>query len=435
MWARLGLRHAHTRARRDGEDARLAHFRLQSRESALIVSPHGQAADLASSTPRLEHLLRALFDIAPALLPIEQALATTRPFLSNLGLHPPEAGRALRGSQAVRWYDAAAAHAAAHLCHSTQRFARGSLKPIQIALVGLLEDARVERLASADLPGLRRLWLGFHTAGPQHGETFVVLMLRLARGLLDPAYGDPHPWVEKGRELFERAWLGAASPGASDPAVLRDIASRLGNDIGQMRLQFNARDYVVEPAYRDDNAYLWLPPDDAQPQPQHVADELPLPPDESSNAAQVDLKTEDGEPQHRSRPQPVPLVEAEEDSLQSRHRYPEWDRLASAYRPDWCSVIECSPPVAHPDALARAAEERATLLARLQRVLHMHRRRDRIKLRAQVSGDDLDVEAAVRSSIDRRSGHAPSDKVYVRVDHHRRDAAALLLLDTSAFDR
>lgn len=419
MWARLGLRHAHARARRDGEDVRLAHFRLHSRESALIMSPHGPAVDLASATPRLEHLIRALFDIGPPILPIEQALATTRPFLSNLGLHLPEAGRALRGAHALRWYDAVSAHAAAHLCHSKHRFTRGSLKPIQIALVGLLEDARVERLACRGLPGLRRLWLSFHVAEPTHGATFVVLLLRLARGLLDPGYADPHPWVEKCREQFERAWQGAAAPGSIDPEALRSIASRLGNDIGQMRLQFNARDYVVEPPYRDDNAYLWLPPDDAVPQTQRVADALPPPPGEGD------------EPEARASLVSAPAAEADDETLLARHRYPEWDRLAAAYRPDWCSVIEFSPPVASPDALARASGEHAALLARLQHVLHVHRRRERVKLRAQVRGDDLDIEASLRSAIDRRSGHAPSDKVHMRVDHHPRSVAVLMLLDTS----
>ena len=413
IWARLGLRHGHARARRDGEDARLAHFRLRSRESAFIMSPHGQAVDLASSTPRLGHLLRVLFDLAPPILPIEQTLATTRPFLSNLGLHLPEAGRALRGERALGWYDAAAAHAAAHLCHSTQRFSRGSLKPIQIALLGLLEDARVERLACRELPGLRRLWLGFHVAGPEHGTTFVMLMLRLAHGLLDPAYIDRHPWVEKARGLFEQAWLGAATPGGIDPVLLRDMASRLGNDIGQMRLQFNAREYVVEPAYRDDNAYMWLAPDDAQAQLRPVADVLPLPSEDSSEAL------------------PIPAGEAADDSLLARHRYPEWDRLASAYRPDWCSVIECRPPVAAPEVLARAFESHAALLARLRHVLHVHRRRERVRLHAQIRGSELDIEAAVRSAIERRSGHSPSDKVYLRVDQRQRGVAALLLLDTS----
>lgn len=31
----------------------------------------------------------------------------------------------------------------------------------------------------------------------------------------------------------------------------------LGNDLGQMRIQFNPRTYRVEPLYRDDNSGLW----------------------------------------------------------------------------------------------------------------------------------------------------------------------------------
>src|SRR5260370_8863893 len=32
---------------------------------------------------------------------------------------------------------------------------------------------------------------------------------------------------------------------------------RLGNDLGQMRVQFNAKTYLVEPVYRDDGLGLW----------------------------------------------------------------------------------------------------------------------------------------------------------------------------------
>ena len=40
-------------------------------------------------------------------------------------------------------------------------------------------------------------------------------------------------------------------------ALCRRIGSALGNDLGQMRVQFNAKDYAVQPAYRDDNIGLW----------------------------------------------------------------------------------------------------------------------------------------------------------------------------------
>lgn len=427
MWARLGLRHGQAQAAEN--DSTLAHFELRSRESTLVVAPDGERVDLASSKARLSHLLRALFDVAPALLAVEQGLATRRPFLSNLGLHLPEVSRALRGVQARRWYDAAAAHAAAHLRHSTHRFERGSLKPIQMALVGLLEDARVESIAGLELPGLRRLWLGFHIAEPAHGNTFLMLMLRLARGLLDPAHEDPHPWVIKGRRLFFEATDCGRAPEKLAPAALRDMASRLGNDIGQMRLQFNYREYVVEPAYRDDNAHLWLPGEDAQPQMQPVADEVPLPP-EDDTAEEIEQDAEDGEASPHARAVPAGERSAEQPLL-AKLQYPEWDRLVGDYRSAWCTVLEGRPPRGDPRALQASIEHHAALLLRLERVLRAGRLRERVKLRAQLRGDELDIDAAVRSAIDRRTHHPPGQKVHQRFDRRERDVAALVLLDSS----
>jgi len=429
LWARLGLRQGHARA--EEGDAALAHFELRSRESARGPAANAERGDLASNKPRLLHLLRALFDVAPAVLPVEQGLATRRPFLSNLGLHLPEAGRALRGAQAQRWYDAAALHAAAHLRHSTHRHERGGLKPIQMALLGLLEDARVEQIAIGELPGLRSLWLPFHVAEPAHGNSFVVLLVRLARGLLDPAHDDPHPWVVKARRLFAEATAQGRTAQALPPAALRDMASRLGNDIGQMRLQFNHRDYVVEPAYRDDNAHLWLQDEQAQAQLQPMADEPPLPPVDGRTQREIERDADAGAP--APRPRPVPAgARAAEQPLLARLQYPEWDRLVGDYRPAWCTVLEERPARADPRPLLACIERQAALLLRLERVLRAGRLRERVKLRAQLRGDELDVDAAVRSAIDRRTRHPPGQKVHQRFDRRERDVAALLLLDSSA---
>lgn len=370
-------------------------------------------ADLASSRKRLGWLLRALFDKAPAFIAIESAIATRRPFISNLGIHLPEAGRALQGAAARRWYDAAALHAAAHLRYSTHRFERGSLKPIQMALIGLLEDARVERMAIAELPGLRALWLDFHFVEPAHGGSFVVLMLRLARSLLDPGYDDPHPWVTKGRRLFDHATGGGASPGSLTPAMLREMASLLGNDIGQMRLQFNSREYVVEPAYRDDNGYLW-PPDPAAPaQMLATADSASLPQRADDNF--------------------VPARPANTDTPPlARLQYREWDRLVDGYRHAWCMVLESRPPPGDPRALQAGIDRQAALRSRLDRLLRAGLLRERVRLRAQPYGDALDIDAAVRAAIDRRAGRPASHKVHQRFERHERDMAALVLLDSSA---
>lgn len=384
------------------------------------------SSDLAASKPRLGYLLRALFDIAPALLPIDSGLATRRPFLSNLGLHLPDAARAWRGTATRRWYDAAAAHAAAHLRHSKHRFERGQLRPIQVALVGALEDARVEGIACAELPGLRGLWLSFHAAEPAHGASFDTLLLRLARGLLDPAYSDPHPWVVKARRLVAEATDGGRT--ALLPAPLRDIASRLGNDIGQMRLQFNHRDYVVEPAYRDDNSHLWQHPDGTPPQLRSVADELPLPPRHNTDRER-DVDADDGASVTRTRAEAA--GEGCAEAPLARLQYPEWDRLVGDYRNAWCTVLEGRPAPVDPMTLQAALAQHGALLQRLDRLLRAGRMLERVKLRAQWRGDELDVDAAVRSAIERRSRHPPGEKVHQRLDRRDREVAALVLLDSS----
>ena len=168
--------------------------------------------------------------------------------------HDPRAAIVSRfhGRSGKDLFRASLAHVLAHFQFTPGRFPLGSLKPVQIALVSLIEDARVEQLVLKELPGLRRFWLPFHLAEPSNALTAPALMTRLAHALLDPAYVDPHGWVNKGRDLFF-----AAAERWTDPTISRTIGSLLGNDLGQMRAQFNARTYVVEPAYRDDNHGLW----------------------------------------------------------------------------------------------------------------------------------------------------------------------------------
>ncbi|MFX5660838.1 hypothetical protein ABTE05_20965, partial [Acinetobacter baumannii] len=65
-----------------------------------------------------------------------------------------------------------------------------------LAIVSVLEDARVERLMMKEFPGLRELWGRFHTATREGaGFQFEGLVARLARGLHDPHYADRNDWV------------------------------------------------------------------------------------------------------------------------------------------------------------------------------------------------------------------------------------------------
>jgi len=299
---------------------------------------------------------------------------------------------------------AMAAHAAAHLRFGGERQARTGLKPVQQALLGVLEDARVESLAMQELPGLRAVWWPFHAeAAALRGAGFEDLLARLSAQLLDPARDDPHAWVARVRRMFFEP--DGRSLALKTAGQVREAASVLGNDIGQMRLPFNARTYAVQARYRDDNTHLWRP-DDALP-PSDVplqADALP-PSDEVPGAS----------------PQTAPT---EPDAVHA-----EWDHRIGRYRPRWCSVYNGAPPAGPPawapGALASAQRRLTRRLAGLGGALR------RGSARA-VDGDELHPAALVDSALDLRSRRTPDPRVHRRPWRPSPPLAVLLLLDASA---
>jgi nitric oxide reductase NorD protein len=369
------------------------------------------------------------------------SLGTVRPFLSNLGLHLPAQPRAVRGAQARRMYLASAAHAAAHLAHGVGCYEIGGLRSIQRAVLGVLEDARVERLASRALPGLARLWGVHHVAEPDHGGEFTVLLARLARALADPGHVDPHPWVEAGRRLFERAWDEGGEQGAS-PVALREAASRLGNDIGQMRLRFNDKTYVVEPAYRDDNAVIWnhaLEEADLATAAREAGEERGARPGGEGRTAQPPRQDPSGAARAAGEASAgvrgvaaSPGAGPDAGVLSTLARHPEWDRLIGAYRPSWCTVVEEAPPPGDEAAAAATLDRCDAVLRRMRRMLRTGRLDRPVRLRAQPEGDALDLDAAILRAVDRRCGRASERGPYLRTERRRRDLAALVLADLSA---
>lgn len=344
----------------------------------------------------LARWLRLLWDAAPPL-----HLDSEAPFIADGGIHLP--ARPL-----WQQHCAAAAHAAAHLVYSPRRFAADGLVPTARALLALLEDARIEALAMRELPGLARLWRPLHTATPDSGSGCEALMARLARALADPGYADPHPWVAKGRRLF---YLDEALglPALRTPGELRAAAMRLGHDIGQMRLPFNARGHRPQPAYRDDHRWMWaadqLQAVQPPPAPQPVAADAPPPPG------------------------------PEDQPLHGRvQHHPEWDRLIRRLRPDWARVVELPaaavPPTKPPaagadDAAAQALGRR--LLGPLRGLARPPAPRGRA-----VEGDAFHLDALLGWAIARRCGHDGDARVHRAVQRRGVRSSAWLLLDSSA---
>lgn len=305
---------------------------------------------------------------------------------------------------------AVAAHAAAHARFGAPAQSRAGLKPVQQALRGVLEDARVEGLALQELPGLRRVWWPYHS-GPLApcGSGFEDLLARLSACLLDPSHEDPHPWIARVKALFFAAdGRALALRTAQD---VRQAASVLGNDMGQMRLPFNARTYAVHATYRDDNSHLWLP-DDRQPPSDTVLAQAAAPVGAGGTPAGASVPADNPMPAQEP---PVAV-------------HPEWDQRIRRYRPDWCSVH--TPTPAHvdrwvvPEAQA-PARRLASRLARLQGGL------ERTGGRA-VRGEHLHAAALVDAWADLRVGRTPDARVHVRQGRPCPPLAVLMLLDASA---
>lgn len=298
---------------------------------------------------------------------------------------------------------ASVAHAAAHRRFGGAPQPRKGLKPVQQALLGVLEDARIEWLACGELPGLRRWWSPPHTGEQiRQGQGFEDLLARLPACLLEAERIDPHPWIARVRQHFFEA--DGHTLALRTPEALREAASRLGHDIGQMRLPFNPRTYRVHARYRDDNSHLWLPSDED-------SEALALPdwqdpPDES--------------------PPPVPPMPADWLLAQPTATYPEWHHRLGRYRPDWVQV--------HEHRWQATTVINNIPVAAVQRLVQQSQRQRPALGRGpgrDSEGEQLHPQALVDHALARRQRQLPDNRVWCRPAPQRSARAVLLLVDAS----
>lgn len=423
-WIQTGLRST----ARDPE-RRIAYFSMS--DSAGLRAFEQASSDIVFSDVerRLSLYVSALWGLRPIIrtAPVQPGRpAPRRTSFEGAFVRIPETYSGFHGDDALRLYRAALTHAAAHMAYGGPRFPVGTLKPIQIALVSLIEDARIETLASSDFPGLRRLWAGFHIAVPHTALSAEMLLPRLARALIDPAYRDSDPWVSKGRMMFvdhRSQW--------ADPMISRRIGGLLGNDLGQMRVQFNARTYVVEPPYRDDNHGLW---DYGEPPPQQ-SDEA----ETIIDAVRIRQTENEADPHHRRRNlkdgdlanRAAQVRALDEDAGVPVAKYPEWDHFIGRERAEWTTIMDFVPRRGPSTVLDGILHDYADVEYRIAKLIRSARVSQPWRVRRQPEGDRLDLEACIRSAIDYRSGISPDPHVYETRVLRSRDLSVLLLLDIS----
>ncbi|MET0379311.1 MAG: VWA domain-containing protein [Spongiibacteraceae bacterium] len=318
---------------------------------------------------------------------------------------------------------ASVAHFYAHARFGGAPFAVGKFRPIQIVLTSLFEDARVEQLVLRERPGLRRLWAPYIDAlhlqtRTKESDDVAALLRRLAVALFDPAWPNNNPWVNKARRLFyarESEW--------QNPALSRELGNLLGNDLGQMRLQFNWKSYVVEPAYRDDHRGLWI--DDDEPPPLEEQQAGICPDREATRIAAAPIA---GDTSAR-RSEIGDWLIAGAAPVLAPATLPEWDYARQFYRAAWVSVREQEPPrEAPPEAVARLLEMSDAALPSYRARQHAANRR---RHRRGHDGDSLDLDACIRNIADRRLGQHADMRIYRRLIEQEQPGSLLILIDTS----
>jgi hypothetical protein len=386
-----------------------AYFQLRDAYAREALNGEAGAPELEAAQARLAWLLCGLSGRGMAVEALRRPALDgppSRPILAPSHLLVPDSYTVLDGADRWALYRAAVAHAAAHLRYSPAAQPVLSLKPMGVAVVSAIEDARVERLLAADYPGVRRWFLSFVPPPPDPADLgFAALIQRMSRLLMDPSLHDDNHWVNKARTLFE-----AQAADLRDTAAFRRLASVLANDLGQMRVRFNPQQYAVPVPYRDDNAYLWDYGDAAEP-----------PPELTLGSQGVAPERRDAAPQGQEQP-----ARAASATELGRYRYPEWDYKLDRSRPDWCTVIEKLPGWTGMPPPAPAGPAQRLALPQSRRLSRARR------LRRQWEGDDIDLIAAIEVLIDRRLDLAPDARFFMRPGSQPCASSTLVLLDLSA---
>jgi len=268
--------------------------------------------------------------------------------------------------------------------------------------VELFEDSRVEYLAMQQFPGLRKLFLALHPVPieedlQQEGVSMIRLRLALlSRAILDPDFEVKNEVIKD----FVARFFEAMQDGESSSPAMADLALSF---IAKTRRQSDLLPTVyfdnTEVDYRDDNRHLWIyveQGDEEEDTFEHLEDQ-----------ERDDI-----------------------NALPPKH-YHEWDYTTQTYRPDWVSVYEAVHASGNVQVVDKILEKHAALAKRLKTILDALKPQEKVRVRYQEEGSELDLDVAIRSLIDLKSGSQPDMRINMSHKHDGRDIAVTLVLDLS----
>ncbi len=122
--------------------------------------------------------------------------------------------------------------------------------------------------------------------------------------------------------------------------------------------------------------------------------------------------------------------DVDRDRISGKVTYPEWDARAGRYLADHCSVLTSEAPAEEGNAAYShdpAAARRIRAVKRQFEAL----RPGRVITRGHLDGDTLDMDATVRSEVDRLAIGDGNERIWLQSRPEARDLAVSILLDVS----
>ncbi len=437
-WAMWGA-HAH----RTNYEEQIRYFGLESKESLAVLQKERKGTLFVDVQRRINMYLRALWARDFFMKPTSGDFETRegyKPFIEDYFIHLPDAFDDYNGLAATEVCRAAATHAAAHLVYTHTPISAESLNPMQMAVISLIEDARVEALAIRRFPGLRPLWASLHDATPDRNASVRDWLDRLARALLDPAYEDNDAWIAEGRALFAQAQDRLDSNQTS-----WDIGVQLAHSLAQKKIPFNPRNDVLTAPYRDDNRYFWafeeFDFDKSVAAGYEAVKQVRKHVSVMEMANEVDVETAGDDAQeiwvletelfpYEDRGASYNEMEGKEPVSEPFH-YAEWDYQIQLERPAWATVQEKRAKLGDLTVIDTITTQHKRLIQRMKFLLDAMQPQGVQRIRKLEDGDEIDINAALASVVDMRMGMQPDPRIMMRSVRKTRDISVLVLLDLS----
>ncbi|MDE2119153.1 MAG: nitric oxide reductase activation protein NorD [Betaproteobacteria bacterium] len=434
-------------------DGQQAYFSLQSPDALSVLQQERKGTLFVNVQRRLNIYLRAMWGRDVFLRPTSgdyENREGLRPYIERYVVHVADAyddwrplGPDTPPAQVVSaldLYRAIANHCTAHLVFTPRPLSMQMLSPLQIALVELIEDARVETLAIRRFPNMRESWLALHPrTGQEQPGRIGELLDRLARALLESEPGDPHPWVRQGVELFR------AQTSLDDNQVSWNVGVELGHSLLALGLpEYNRRLDALSAVYRDDNRAVWQLEEYDEAQALQATWEARQQVRRKVSVMEMvnDLDNEfAGDDAQEVWVLPTEFYLDQEgvtiNSLEGRppvsepFHYPEWDYQIQLERPSWVTLLERHAPVGELELIEDILASHKPVASRLKFLIESMIPQGLQRQRRQREGDDIDLDAAVHMMTDLRMGVQPDGRCMVRLKRSQRDLAVMVLLDLS----